>query len=183
MRAPWRITSHPLDFFFKLRYRREGKCSVLGTPTSKPYEVHVISYVNYAWSSKICRIIQKKCHSYHTYILFGRFSRESDLWLRGNFRLDDVYRQQPSFLLYSIDIWPALNSRITQCETNYYIARCASVSAWCYHAGGSPEQLFIEIFAQHQQFDARCELEQRQFQTDSINWKIIPFSLIAAFFC
>ena len=151
------------------------------------------AYIKALWGSCniLCQLRLKfkdmshnsKKMSFIPYILFGRFSRESDLWLRGNFRLDDVYRQQPSFLLYSIDIWPALNSRITQCETNYYIARCASVSAWCYHAGGSPEQLFIEIFAQHQQFDARCELEQRQFQTDSINWKIIPFSLIAAFFC
>ena len=31
------------------------------------------------------------------------------------------YRQQPSPLLYSIDIWPARNSRLTQRETNHYM--------------------------------------------------------------
>ena len=36
-------------------------------------------------------------------------------------------RQQPSPLLYSIDIRPARNSRLRQRETNHYIARCASV--------------------------------------------------------
>ena len=30
------------------------------------------------------------------------------------------YRQQPSTLLYSIDIWHARNSRLTQRETNHY---------------------------------------------------------------
>ena len=44
------------------------------------------------------------------------------------------YRQQPSPLMYSIDIWPARNSRLTQRETNHYIARCASVLAWSYLA-------------------------------------------------
>ena len=37
-----------------------------------------------------------------------------------------LYRQQPLPLLYSIDIWPARNSRLTQRETNHYITRCAS---------------------------------------------------------
>ena len=55
-----------------------------------------------------------------------------------------VYRQQPSPLLYSIDIWPARNSRLTQLETNYYITRCASVLAWSYFAGRSPERLVID---------------------------------------
>ena len=32
-------------------------------------------------------------------------------------------RQQPSPLLYSIDIWPARNFRLTQRETNHYIAQ------------------------------------------------------------
>ena len=31
----------------------------------------------------------------------------------------ETYRQQPSPLLYSIDIWPARNSRLTQRETNH----------------------------------------------------------------
>ena len=31
------------------------------------------------------------------------------------------HRQQPSPLLYRIDIWPACNSRLTQRETNHYI--------------------------------------------------------------
>ena len=42
---------------------------------------------------------------------------------------DDVKvsnRQQPSPLLYSIEIWPARNSRLTQRETNHYITRCAN---------------------------------------------------------
>ena len=40
------------------------------------------------------------------------------------------HRKQLSPLLYSIDIWPARNSRLTQCERNHYIIRCASVLAW-----------------------------------------------------
>ena len=50
---------------------------------------------------------------------------------------------------YSIDIWPARNSR--QRETNHYIARCASVLTWSYFAWRWPEQLFIhvDLFAQH----------------------------------
>ena len=67
-------------------------------------------------------------------------------------------RQQPSPLLYSIDIWPARNSRLTQGETNHYITRCASVLAWSYLAGRSPEQLVIDLFAQHQRFDVCCPL-------------------------
>ena len=45
-------------------------------------------------------------------------------------------RQQPSPLLYSLDIWPARNSKLTQRETNPYITRCASASvlAWSYLA-------------------------------------------------
>ena len=59
-----------------------------------------------------------------------------------------MYRQQPSPLLYSIDIWHARNSRLTQRETNHYIARRASVLAWSYLAGRLPEQLDIDPFAQ-----------------------------------
>ena len=33
-------------------------------------------------------------------------------------------RQQPAPLLYSIDIWPARISRLTQRETNHYITSC-----------------------------------------------------------
>ena len=62
------------------------------------------------------------------------------------------YRQQPSPLPYSIGIWPARNSRLTQRETNHCIARCASVLAWSYLAGRSPEQLVLDLFAQHQRF-------------------------------
>ena len=51
-----------------------------------------------------------------------------------------------------IEIWPARNSRLTQRETNYYIARCASVFAWSYLAGRLPEQLVIDLFALHQRF-------------------------------
>ena len=58
-----------------------------------------------------------------------------------------VYRQQPPPLLYSINIWPALNARLTQHETNHYIARCASLLAWSYLAERSPEQLFIDLFS------------------------------------
>ena len=68
----------------------------------------------------------------------------------------ELQRQQLSPLLYSIDIWPARNSRLTQRETNYYIARCISVLAWSYLAGGSPEQLIIDVFAQHQLFAVCC---------------------------
>ena len=66
------------------------------------------------------------------------------------------YRQQPSPLLYSIDIWRAGNSRLTQRETNHYIVRCASVLAWSYLAGRLPEQLVIDLFAQHQRFAVFC---------------------------
>ena len=53
------------------------------------------------------------------------------------------YRQQPSPLLDSIDIWQVRNSGLTQRETNNYIARCASVLAWCYLAGRLLVQLVI----------------------------------------
>ena len=68
------------------------------------------------------------------------------------------YRQQPSPLLYSIDIWAARNSRLTQRETNHYISRCASELAWPYLAGSSPGQLVIDLFAQHQRFAVCCQL-------------------------
>ena len=67
-------------------------------------------------------------------------------------RFFTTYRQQPSPLLHSIAIWPAGNSRLIQRETNHYIARCASVLAWFYFVGSSPEQLVIDLFAQHQRF-------------------------------
>ena len=60
------------------------------------------------------------------------------------------YRQQPSPLLYSIDIWPARNSRLAQCETNHNIARCTSMLAWSNIAGRSPTQLVVDLFAKHQ---------------------------------
>ena len=66
-----------------------------------------------------------------------------------------VYRQQP--LLYSIEIWAARNSRLTQSETNRYITRCSSELAWPYLAGSSPGQLVIDIFAQHQRFAVCCQ--------------------------
>ena len=62
------------------------------------------------------------------------------------------YRHQPSPLLYSIDFWPARNSRLAQRETNHYITRCAIELAWPYLAGSSPGQLVIDPFAQHQRF-------------------------------
>ena len=47
-------------------------------------------------------------------------------------------RQQPLPLLYSIDNWPARNSRLTQRESNHYIARCGHRWArdffWTFHA-------------------------------------------------
>ena len=67
-------------------------------------------------------------------------------------------RQQLSPLLYSIDIWPARKSRLTQRETNHYRARCASVLAWCYLAGSLPVQLVVDLFAQHQRFAVCCPL-------------------------
>ena len=59
-------------------------------------------------------------------------------------------------LYFSIDIWPARNSRLTQRETNHYIARCTSVLDWFYLAGRSPEQLVIHLYAQHQRFAVCC---------------------------
>ena len=56
------------------------------------------------------------------------------------------YRQQLSLLLYSIDIWPARNSRLTQRETNHYITNCASNLAWPYLAGSSPGLLVAHIY-------------------------------------
>ena len=70
------------------------------------------------------------------------------------------YRQQPSLLLYSIDTWPVRNSRLTQRETYHYIARCTSVLAWSYLAGSLPEQLVIDLFAQHQRFAVCCPLSR-----------------------
>ena len=52
----------------------------------------------------------------------------------------------------------ARNSRPTQRETNHYIARCASVLAWCYLAGRLSEQLVIDLFAQHHRFAVCCPL-------------------------
>ena len=62
-------------------------------------------------------------------------------------------RQQLSPLLYSIEIWPARNSRLKQRETSHYITRCASELAWPYLAGSSPGQLVTDLFAQHQRFN------------------------------
>ena len=59
-------------------------------------------------------------------------------------------------LLYSIDIWPARNSRLTQRETNHYIARRASELAWPYLAG----QLVIDLFAQQQRFAVCCQFSK-----------------------
>ena len=79
-------------------------------------------------------------------------------------------RQQPSPLLYSIDIWPARNSRLTQGETNHYITRCASVLAWSYLAGRSPEQLVIDLFALHQPFAVCCPIYmQNYFKIAKVN--------------
>ena len=77
-----------------------------------------------------------------------------------------LYRQQPSVLLFSIDIWPARNSRLTQREMNHYTTCCASVLAWSCLAGGSPEQLVVDLFAQHQRFAVCCQLSRlnRHFQ-------------------
>ena len=69
--------------------------------------------------------------------------------------------QQPSPLLYSIDIWPARNSRLTaltQREMNHCLGRCTIVLAWFYLAGSSPEQQVIDLFAQHQRFAVCCPL-------------------------
>ena len=55
--------------------------------------------------------------------------------------LSSDYTQQPSPLLYSIDIWTDRKSRLRQRETNHYIARCTS--------GRLPAQFVIDLFAQH----------------------------------
>ena len=72
-------------------------------------------------------------------------------------------RQQPSPLLYSIDIWPTRNSRLKQRETNHYITRCANELAWPYLAGRSPGQLVIDLFAKRQQFAVCCQLFPRAY--------------------
>ena len=63
-----------------------------------------------------------------------------------------LYRQQPSPWLYTIDIWPARNSRLVQRETNHYINRWASVLAWSYLAECWPTQLVVDLLAQHHRF-------------------------------
>ena len=85
-----------------------------------------------------------------------------------------MYRQQPSPLLYSIDIWPAGNSRLAQRETNHYIARCASVIAWSYLARSSPEQLVIDLFAQHQRFAVCCPYSINIWSTRYLRVQQIP---------
>ena len=98
------------------------------------------------------------------------------------------HRQQPSLLLYSIDNWPASNSRLTQRETNYYIARCARVS---------PEQLVIDLFVQHQRFAVCCPYRPMEIgisllsllflsrvcrlkrHSQKTQWEWRPFKLIA----
>ena len=84
-------------------------------------------------------------------------SKERHFWVLAS------YRQQPSPSLYSIDIWPVGNSRLTQRETNHCIARCASVLARSYLAGGSPERLVIDLFAQHQRFVVCCQWENKKY--------------------
>ena len=86
--------------------------------------------------------------------------RETSLRRQGYFYSKFDYRQQLSPLLNSIKFWPARNSRLTQRETNLYIARCPSVLAWSYLAGRSPEQLVIDLFAQHQRFAVYCPFLQ-----------------------
>ena len=87
-------------------------------------------------------------------ILVSNIEFRSRQWTKHQ---EKVYRQQPLPLLYSIDIWPARNSRLTQRETNHYITRCASELAWSYLAGRSPGQLVIYLFAQHQWFAVCCQ--------------------------
>ena len=70
-------------------------------------------------------------------------------------RVEASYIQQPSPLMYSIDNWPVRISRLTQRETNHYIARCASVLACSCLAGRSPEQLVIYLLAQYLRFAVR----------------------------
>ena len=47
----------------------------------------------------------------------------------GPFFSTKVYRQQPSPLEFSIDIWSACNSRLAKRETNHYVAPSASLLA------------------------------------------------------
>ena len=55
-------------------------------------------------------------------------------------------------MFYSIKIWPARNSRLTQHEINHYIAQCASVLTWSCIAGRWPARLVIDLLTQHQRF-------------------------------
>ena len=93
------------------------------------------------------------------YIFCNRLGRR--FCVNNTFQSAEPYRQQPSPLLYSIDILPARNSRLTQRETNHYITRCASELAWPYLAESSPGQLVIDLFAQHQRFAVCCRLSNK----------------------
>ena len=62
--------------------------------------------------------------------------------------VSQFYGQQPSPLLYSIDTWPARNSRLPQRETNHFIANYASVLPWSHLYGRWPTQLVVDLFAQ-----------------------------------
>ena len=86
------------------------------------------------------------------------YRRAARAW---DFNLLLLYRQQPSPLLYSIDIWPARNSRLTQRETNHYITRCASELAWPYLAGSLPGQLVIDLFCTASAICCMLSISQR----------------------
>ena len=41
-------------------------------------------------------------------------------------------------------------------RNHHYIARCASMLAWCYVAGHRTAQLVIDLFVKHQRFTVCC---------------------------
>ena len=89
------------------------------------------------------------------------------------------YRQQPSTLLYSIEIWPTRNSRLIQRESNHFIARCTSMLAWCYLARCLPGNLLKDLFAQYQRFAVCCPQYTIQnsmaFTIDQLRIKLLKF--------
>ena len=72
---------------------------------------------------KNCSRLGFKSDLYLLFLHFGTMPvKLTDIysWLLSLFSFLLDYRQQPSPLLYNIDIWPARNSRLTQRETKHW---------------------------------------------------------------
>ena len=107
---------------------------------------------SYLVKKNLCLLFKSKVCTLAKWMLSKNFLRFSKT------QFNSSNRQEPSPLLYSIDIWPTRNSRLTQRETNHYVAHCASVLAWSYLAGRSPKHSVKDLFAQHQRFTVCCPL-------------------------